>query len=680
MAKYLMIVESPNKVHTISSFLSKDYNVVATVGHVVDLPADELAVDIKNDFKPTFKTISGKEQIIKDIIFAAKKADMVYIATDPDVEGHGIGLNIYNLLPSGTKAKRVKYEEITKKIVLDAIANATKMEDDRYIYDAYETRRVLDRIAGYKTSWTVKQATGGPSAGRVQSAGLRILVELEKEIRAFIPEIYWPIEAELLSPSKEKIIAMIKTPKPLDIKTQEQANKIIDSFKKGPIKVSKFDKTNADANPQPPFTTSTLLQAASGFLGFGVDKTTQLAQSLFTKSAVTYIRTDSVTLSDDALKEIRAYISNNYKPNYAMSKSVFYANKGKNVQGSHECIRPTAIANTAPTGLTPDEQKLYDMIWKRSVACQMAPAKYLRTSAEFSCDKNILAANGSKELFDGFRKVWTYTDASDTYLPELSVGDKVDLLSIKTEKKETQPPSHYSEASFIKEIERRGIGRPSTYKTIVQTLQDRKYVDKKGKSLSATNLGINVVDFLIKSDICFVDITFTEKLENDLDDIANQKKTKLEVLTAFWDRLKNDLKNTKDVKNDMSKTTVKCPECLKNNVESYLVKRHSRFGEFLSCPLYKKDKSGCNYIVNLDKNGNIVEKKKQEIKESTFDCPNCGEKLIIRISKANKEYLACKNWKDKKCAGFYGMDAKKMEFKKKNWGKKKKGQENEEEC
>lgn len=673
MAKYLFIVESPNKAHTIQPFLGKDFIITASAGHIIDLPEKKINVDIKNDFKPTYEIMEDKKDIVKEIIDFSKKADMVYIATDADDAGAGIAYHISSIIPKNIKRKRVKYNEITKQVILDAIKNATSIDDEKDIFDAYETRRIIDRIAGYKVSFPVKQATGGPSAGRVQSAGLRIISELEKEIKAFVPVIYWPIEAELINSKNEKIIATIKTPKPLDIKTEKQAKDIIEVLKKGPLKVSKFEKNNANVNPYPPFTTSTLLQAASSYLGFSVDKTTKASQTIFEKSFITYIRSDSVSMASEAITDIRGDIMKKYGSIYLPKSPVAYANKAKGVQGAHECIRPTDITLLKPSGLAPDEQKLYEMIWKRAVASQMVPASYLRLSAEFSCDKYVLSATGSKELFDGFRKVWTYSDSNDRHLPEMKVGELCKIIDIKTEKKETSPPSRYSEASFIRELEKRGIGRPSTYKTIVKTLQDRKYVGKIGKSLCATELGIKVSDYMIASDVCFINIGFTADMETKLDDISEGKIKKLDVLNEFWDRLKKDLDKMASTKKELQLTTFPCPLCKKNKVEAFLVKKHSKYGEFYSCQNYSDKKIKCSYTANVGDDGTPIEKVKKEVEESKIKCSSCGEKLLVKTSKKGNAYLSCRNWKNKSCAGFYDLSGTKMDFsKKKSWGGKKK--------
>jgi len=672
MAKYLMIVESPTKAKKIQHFLSKDYDVVPSFGHVLDLPEKELGVDIKKDFEPTYVVMDDKKDVLKDILLRAKKADMVYLAGDPDREGSGISMNIFNSLPKGTKAKRIKYHEITKKAIEEALANPIEINDEKDLYDAFETRRILDRVVGYKASYPVKQATGGPSAGRCQSAGLRIIVDREKEIQAFIPIVYWPITAELLTKDTEKIIAAIKVPDPLKIGTKEEAEKIIAVFKKGPVKVSKFEKKNANVNPYPPFTTSTLMQMAATNFGMSNKRTMDAAQKLFEMGKISYHRTDSVAISPDFVKEIVKYAKSNYDAKYIPLTPNTYTTKSKNAQEAHESIRCVNLNETSYSAGTPDEKKLYEAVWKRTVASQMSPATFIRSSAEFSAGTYTLSTSGSKMLFEGFRKVWDYSESEDRYLPELKIGDIVKVIEIKTEKKETQPPPRYSEASFTKTLEKEGIGRPSTYASICQTLLNRKYVELKSKAYHPTELGIRVIDFLVKTDFCFVDIKFTSLLEDKLDDIANSQANKLDVLTEFWTRLKSDLDKAKDTKKELQLTTFECPLCKKNKVEAFLVKKFSKWGEFFSCQNYSDKTIKCEYKANVGEDGKPVEKEKKPApKKLGKKCPKCGKDLVIRVGKYG-EFVGCSGFPA--CKGFYQMDGtpKVSSGKKfKKWGKKK---------
>jgi DNA topoisomerase-1 len=661
MAKYLVIIEAPGKIKKIQSFLGSEFEVVATKGHIKDLPEKELGIDIKNDFTPTYEVYSDKKSLAESITSKAKKSDIVYLFTDLDREGEQIANLVSTLLPKGTVYKRIKSNSITKEAVLKAMDNAGDIDED--LVNAAETRRLIDRLVGYKSSYVVKQSTGGISAGRTQSAGLRILAELEKLIKDFVPVIYWPIEAELLTEKKEKIIAIIKSPKPLDISTKEEADKIIAIFKKGPIKVSSYDVKNVSVKPYGPFTTSSLQQAASSILGFSPDKTMSVAQSLYQAGTITYHRTDSTNIIPEMISNIRSYISDNFDKKYLPNKANIYASKVKNAQEAHEAIRPTDISIKECSGSGYDEAKLYKLIWQRTIAYQMSNAEYERRSVEFSCDKYVLSANGSKELFDGFRKVWDYSSSEDKFLPDLKVGDIVYGLEFKTEERQTSPPSRYSEASFIKELENRGIGRPATFASIPKTLKDRTYIDIKNKSILVTDLGMKVNEFLVTSKFCFVDLDFTQQMEEKLDEISNGKLAKLSVLTEFWTRLKSDLDNAKIVKNQASITNFDCPKC-----KAKLVKKHSKFGPFLGCSNYGNKEHPCDYVAKIDKEGNPVEKteEKKEVEYSNFKCENCDEKLIVRQGKKGK-YLGCKNfYKEKKCCGFYdATTGEKFVFKKK---------------
>jgi len=661
----LVIVESPKKAKHIQSFLGSSYKVVASVGHMYDLPKKQLGIDIKKDFKPTYVIMDDKKDVEKNIHKLAKNANIIYLMADLDREGSGIAKNIHDHLPKDCVVKRATTNEITKTAVKKAIQNAYSMDDEKDLVNAYEARRILDRIVGFRASWPVQQATGGRSAGRCQSVALRILADREKEIQSFIPIIYWPIVAELLTNKKEKIIAEIKVPKSLDISTKEEAEKIINVLKKGPVKVSKYDQNQVDVNPYPPFTTSTLYQAAAA-IGISLQGCKVASQSLFENSFCTYIRTDSTNICAEAMTNIHFYIKSNYNNQYQLSKPRNYKSKVKNAQEAHEAIRPTDIKLEKLLQGTDDEKKIYELIWRRTVASQMTPAKVLRSSAEFKCNKYVLGATGSKELFDGFRKVWTYGNTDDRYMPIIKVGDTVDVIDIKTEKKETQPPKRYSEASLTKLLETEGIGRPSTYANIITTILDRGYVEKKKNIFHATELGIRVSDFMVSSDFCFIDTKFTSKMEDDLDEISNGKKNKLEVLNAFWERLKKDLEKAKVVKNKSQQTNFECPECKKNNIKANLLKKVSKFGPFFSCENYKKD-GGCKYTASVDENGEPKEKvKKDPPKESQFKCPKCKSVMVERTGPYGV-FLGCSAYP--KCKTIMDMQGQVKEPAKKKWKK-----------
>ncbi len=668
MSKYLFVIESPGKIGKIKSFLDPSFEVIATKGHIIDLPPKGLNVDIKKDFKPTYGTIKGKENIVKQIKEKAKKAELVYLATDMDREGSGISASIKSILPKNKPYKRVIYSSITKSVIIQAIKDAGDIDMD--MVNSYECRRILDRIVGYRTSYITKQATGGISAGRVQSASLRILAEREKEIRSFIPKEYWFIEVELETPRNERLKATVKKPQRLEIDSKEKADKICEIIKTKPIKVSKYEVKDVSARAYPPFTTSTLYQSGSAILGWGSAKTAATAQKLYEGGFISYHRTDSTFIIPEFVNNIRTKIASSCGDRYLPSKMNIFSNK-KTAQEAHEAIRVTDIEVEGLQQGTEDEKKLYKIIWKRTTASQMAPMIQKKGVADFTCEDYILTATGSKITFDGWRRVWNYGNVTDTELPELTIGELMKFIDLLCEQRFTQPPPRYTEASFIKELETRGIGRPSTYKSIITTLLDRKYIEKQKKALYAKDMGIKVSDFLIESDFCFMNLEFTKDLEETLDKIAHKESDKLCTLRNFWERLKGDLENAKMKLNEMNKTDYPCPKCKEKGEESFLILKHSIYGPFYSCE--NRTKLECDYKADVGENGQPVEKQIQEKRYSDIKCPNCGEKFLIRTSKKENEYLSCRNWKSPKCAGFFTLEGEKMVFKKKKYYKKKNG-------
>ncbi len=667
MGKSLVILESPNKVKKVKSFLGKDFQVTATKGHVRDLPPKKIGVNIKKDFEPTYQNYPDKIAIIKNIISMAKKCDTVYIMTDTDREGEYIGFHVVNLLPKSTKIKRAKAGSITKKAIQDAIKNAADMDDN--LVDAAETRRILDRLVGWKCSFITQQATGGKSAGRVQSASLRIIADREKEIRAFIPQEYWPIEATLENAKGERVVAQIKVPDKLKIKNEKSAKDICDTFRKEKIAVSKYDVKDVSTKAYAPFTTSTIYQASSSTFGWGSKKTASVAQSLYEEGLITYIRTDSKFIVPEFIDGVRNEITSAYGNQYCPAKRNFYANKG-NAQEAHEAIRVTDLSHTMGTGT--DNGKLNTMIKKRTIASQTANMEQEKRVAEFACKGYVLVSHGSKVTFDGWRRVWDYGTLGDVELPEFKIGDKMKLISLKTEQKFTTPPNRYNESSIVKKLETLGIGRPSTYASIIDTLLKRAYVEKQGKALHATDMGIRVSDFLIAANFCFIDLSFTAELEEKLDCIARGDCCKLGILQEFWERLKSDLETATIAKNNAEKTDHPCGKC-----DGKLVLKHSKFGAFYTCEHRTNKDNPCDFKCDVGDNGVPQAKVVAEVVDSQFPCPNCGENLIIRINKNGGEYLGCRNWKEPKCKGFFASDTgepivfKKRTYKKKKYAKKK---------
>lgn len=662
MGKSLVILESPNKVKKVKSFLGPDFDVTATKGHVRDLPPKKIGVNIKKGFEPTYENYPDKVAIIKNIVSMAKKCDTVYIMTDTDREGEYIGFHVVNLLPKSTKIKRAKAGSITKKAILDAIKNAGDMDNN--LVDAAETRRILDRIVGWKCSFITKQATGGQSAGRVQSASLRIIADREKEIRGFIPQEYWPIEAILEKENGERVTAQIKKPDKLKIKNEKSANDICDTFRKEKISISKYDVKDVSTKAYAPFTTSTLYQSASSSFGWGSKKTASVGQSLYEEGLITYIRTDSKFIVPEFIDGIRNDITSEYGSQYCPSKRNFYANKG-NAQEAHEAIRVTDLSHRMTTGT--DNGKLYTMIRKRTRASQTANMEQEKRVAEFTCKDYVLVSHGSQLKFDGWRRVWDYGSLEDIYLPEFKIGEKVKLIDLKTEQKFTTPPNRYNESSIVKKLETLGIGRPSTYASIIDTLLKRTYVEKQGKALHATDMGIRVSDFLIDANFCFIDLQFTANLETDLDCIARGDCCKLEILQNFWERLQSDLKIATIAKNDAEKTDFPCGKC-----DGKLVLKHSQYGAFLTCEFRTDKDKPCDYKCDVGDDNKPKEREVKILAKSQFPCPHCGEDLVVRTNKKGGSYLGCVNWKTKKCLGFYDADTgEPIVFKKRTYKKKK---------
>ena len=673
--KTLVVIEAPGKEGAFSKILGKNAIVMATSGHIRDLPPKKFGVDLKNDYEMTYQYYPEKKELCKAIKDQAKKAEQIFIATDSDREGESIAFAVYDLFTDKDKkkVKRLKTNAIKEKDIWAAVNNLTELNEE--LFEAYEARRVLDRLVGYKASYPIKQATGGPSAGRCQSPGLRIVVEREKEIQAFIPQEYWPVSAVLEANKKDQFEANIKKPKPLDISTKEEAEDIIDNFKNNDIFVVKHSVVNKKMKAQPPFVTSSLQRAASTYLGFSPKKTMSVAQALYQKHhVITYHRTDAPYIVPEVVDEIRGYISGNYGNKYLPSSAMKYASKGGS-QEAHEACRPTDIVLTNFHGGTQDESKLYRMIWERTVASQMNPAEIESISAEFATKKNkknILSANGRRVLFDGYQKAWSFGGTKDQLLPEMKEGDKVDLNSIKTEKKETKPPPRYSEASLLQSLEEKGIGRPATYASIIETIKDRDYVALENKALRATELGIRVCDFMVGDvGFSFIDYDFTSDMESSLDKITEGKECKANVISKAWEALQKDIDKAKQVKVDKEKTKFKCPKC-----KGSLLQKTSKYGPFFTCENYnKKDPEKCEYKANVGDDGTPQEKVKKEIEYSEYDCPKCGEKMVLRKGKYG-DFHGCSQYFKTKCNGMRDAQGKVVEQKKKSykkkWSKKKK--------
>jgi len=588
--KSLVIVESPAKANTINKYLGKEFIVKASLGHVKDLPKSKLGVDVEHDFEPVYEVIPGKEKVIKELRAAAKTADRILLAADPDREGEAICQHLLEIL-DGNKAEvfRVLFNEITPKAIRAAVEKPGRI--NKHIVDAQQARRILDRLVGYQISpllWD--KVRRGISAGRVQTVALRMIVERERDISAFIPEEYWSILAKLEAQQLPQFGArLVKVKgKNAEVKTQADADFILQAVKQSGFIVESVTTKEKKRNPVPPFTTSKLQQDAARRLRFTVKKTMMLAQRLYEGielgeegriGLITYMRTDSPRVSDDALEMVRSYVSDIYGGPYLPEKPAIYKGK-KDAQDAHEAIRPTFVGRTPEdlkAFLSDDELKLYRLIWTRFLASQMNPAVYDQTTVEISAKDYLFRENGRVLKFDGFLKVYeesseddptakpTGDEEEDISLPPLTVGEKLRLLEITPKQHFTEPPPRFTEASLVKVLEEKGIGRPSTYATILSTIQDREYVTKDQGKFRPTELGTVVTDMLVKHFEDIFDIQYTARMEEELDDVEDGKLTWVEALDEFYKKFAKDLKkaskNMENLKAQEIPTDEVCEKC-----------------------------------------------------------------------------------------------------------------------
>jgi DNA topoisomerase I len=655
MAKYLVIVEAPNKTRSYAKYLGKDFHVMATVGHVIDLPPKKINIKIKHDkkanfysFDPNYDVMEGKEAIVKQIVSEASKYQAVYLMTDPDREGEAIAWHVSKQLPAGTTIFRASTNNITQAGLDAALKNASSLDLD--LVNSYETRRMVDRIVGYKCSYLTQTATGGRSVGRVQSAALRILAEREQEIKAFVPEEYWDIEAELLTKKtkKEKVKARLSKPDKMDIKNKSMADIIVADLKGSVVEIVKHDVKQVTNHAYAPFTTSTLQQAAATILSWDQKKTMNVAQKLYAAGDITYHRTDSTSISPTNLGKLRGYIQSAFAPNYLPKSANVFKTTTKNAQEAHEAVLPTD-PNNLTAGADPDEKKLYKLVWERAIASQMADSISEGISVKFAYKDYELSTNGNRLLFDGWKKVWHYSLSADVLLPQMALGEKLDAIDVIAEQKFTQPPPRYSGASFVKLLDKTGIGRPSTFQSITDTLVNRDYIEIKKQVFHATDLGVKVIDFLKAANFCFIDLNFTSGMENDLDDIAEKKKQKEIVLDDFYKRLLKDIVSGQSIKGTAQVSGHKCLKCGKN-----LLQKHSRFGAFYAC----EDKENCGAICNVGENGVPVEKKQKEY--GPDPCQLCKLQMVKRQSKYGV-FFGCSGYP--KCKGMRSEDGSPIEVK-----------------
>lgn len=670
--KALVIVESPSKAKTISKYLGKGYIVKASMGHIKDLPKSKLGIDEKT-FDANFQILPDKRSVVKELKNTSNQISKIYLATDPDREGEAISYHIAEILKKDSnQIYRILLHEITEKAIKEAIQNPTSIDQNKV--EAQFTRRMLDRLVGYKISpllWEKVQR--GLSAGRVQSVALRLICEREKEIREFIPQEYWIIDAVLAAKHPPEFTARLikKDNKTIKIKIEEEANLIEKDLEKDDYIVKDIEKKQKQKYAPPPFITSTLQQEGVKKLKYPVSKIMQVAQRLYEGidigagervGLITYMRTDSVRVSDSAIKEARNFINESYGSDYLLPQPPKFKNK-KTTQDAHEAIRPTSVYRTPDEMrkyLTKEEHKIYEMIWQRFVASQMSPYKYLETKLNIINGNYLFQAKGYAPIFDGYLKVYReeFTDYDHNnqnkeeapaveQLPLLIVGEKLNLIELIKEQKFTQPPPRYTEATLVKELEEKEIGRPSTYATILQILQNRNYVVKKEGRFHPTELGMIVVDLLVKYFQDLMDVKYTADMENKLDRVEEGRSDKINVLKSFYKQLTKELKNAyekmQNLKLEGIKTDIECPIC-----KHKLIQKSGKYGLYYECT-----NDGCKKKFDNSIQENILE-------DTNKICPNCNSKMIIKRGKYGP-FLACSNYPNCRTIQSLKKDASKNE-------------------
>lgn len=652
----LVIVESPAKAHTIQKYLGSDYEVLASMGHVRDLPASRLSVDVKNDFAPNYENIKGKGELIKKLRNEAKKSDYVYLATDPDREGEAISWHLAQLLKlDETEQNRVTFNEITKSGIKYGMEHPRCI--DQQLVDAQQARRVLDRIVGYEISpFLWKKIRKGLSAGRVQSVAVRLIVDREDEIRAFTPEEYWTLEALLAKQGAKTKPFTAKYygtgGKKCEITSEEQANALKAAAEKEPFLIKSIKTGTRQKNPAPPFITSTLQQDASRRYGFQAKRTMKVAQELYeginlpdmgAVGLITYMRTDSLRISDEALSAAHDYIKRTYGDSYALAKPRTFRSKS-NAQDGHEAIRPTMIELSPmkiKDSLSADQFKLYKLVWERFIASQMAACVQDTVSADITAGEHLFKASGFSVRFDGYTRLYTETQDNDeeqgTNLPRLEEGEQLNLKELKPGQHFTQPPPRYTEATLIRELEENGIGRPSTYAPTLSTILQRGYVEREGKALKPTIVGETVTRLMKEQFGKIVDVKFTAEMEKELDEVEEGKTEWVGMMHHFYDdfteMLQSAEKNMEGTKMKIpdEETDIVCELCGRK-----MVVRHGKYGKFLACPGFPE----CKNTKTLQQ-------------ETPGSCPRCGKKVLAKKSKTGRTYYGCED--NPKC-GFMTWD------------------------
>lgn len=645
MNKALVIVESPAKAKTIEKFLGKNYTVKASMGHLRDLPKSQFGVDVENDFAPKYINIRGKGDLIKTLKSAAKAADTVYLASDPDREGEAIAWHLSHILNiPQDKACRIEFNEITKNTIQNAVKNPRPINMERV--DAQQARRLLDRIVGYQLSpllW--RKVRKGLSAGRVQSVAVRIICDREKEIQAFVSEEYWTVLARLRGKPKTALfdaqLILIDDQK-AKIDNEEQAKSIQEELEKAEFLVTDVKRRERRRNPAAPFITSSLQQEASRKLGFTSRKTMMVAQQLYEGldlgssgpvGLITYMRTDSVRLAESAQQDAAKYIEAAYGRDYLPEKFPVYSSSKKS-QDAHEAIRPTSLdipPEKLSKYLSRDQLRLYTLIWERFIASQMAPAVYDTLTVDIAAGRFALRATGSTVKFPGFMAVYTESKdgeekEKDITLPNLTIGEKLKASKITPKQHFTEPPPRYTESSLVKVLEEKGIGRPSTYSPIIETILARGYVVKVEKKFQPTELGFVVLDLLKQYFKAIVDVEFTAKMENSLDEIADGKGSRVHLLREFYAWFAEDLEQAEKeighVELPVEVSDVPCENCGR-----FMVVKHGRYGDFLACPGFPECRN-----------------TKPILKEAGVQCPKCAGNIVERRTKRGKTFYGCKNY------------------------------------
>ena len=676
MSKSLVIVESPTKAKTINKYLGNDFEVEASLGHIKDLPKSKLGVDIEGDFGTEYDIIPGKEKVVAKLKKMAKTASAIYLAPDPDREGEAIAAHLAEELVDGSKKKkggtpvhRVTFNEITKKAVQDAFQHPREI--DRNLVDAQQTRRVLDRIVGYQVSpllWD--KVRRGLSAGRVQTVALRLIVEREREIKAFDKKEYWTIDAHLAGPKPPSFDARFvgRGDEKTEVPNEEESKKIVAALESAQWSVRNIEKKERRRSPAPPFTTSKLQQDASRKLRFSVKRAMMIAQRLYegvdlgdegSVGLITYMRTDSVQVSKDAVEEVRGLIGSTFGKDFLPEVPNTYKSK-KAAQEAHEAIRPSSVArhpDEIKKYLQEDEYKVYKLIWQRFVASQMTPAVFDQTGvdieAKTATESFTFRVTGSVLKFEGFLKVYEEAkegkDEEDESLkhklPPLEIGQTLTLKELKPEQHFTEPPPRYNEASLVKELEERGIGRPSTYATIISTIQERQYVQKIGGKFSPTEIGFVVTDLLVANFADIFDPAYTARLEEELDEIEEGKEKWKNALGEFYKKFEKDLryaeKHMENIKRMEKPTEEKCERC-----GSPLVLKWGKHGSFFACSSYKKDDpTSCTFTK--ENPVNLPDLDTAEMPETTQEeyCENCGRVMVLKRGRFG-QFMACTGYPD----------------------------------